>query len=81
MSNLPDGLHQLDLDEATLEDLRAWAELFDRMGRQVPSPTPYTAADFVEWLRLERKARALDQVTERRRDERQIRSMNRALAS
>jgi hypothetical protein len=80
VSDLPEGLHALDLDEDALAELRPWAELFDRMGRQVPSPTPYTATDFVEWLLLERRARASDQVTERRRDDRQIRTMNRAAA-
>jgi hypothetical protein len=74
MSDVAD-LTELALDDHELESLKPWARLFDQMTAGAPPPPGdrYTAAEFVDWLLLEWRSRSREQITARRRDERQIR--------
>ena len=70
-------LEPLEISDGQANWLREMARAFDAI---TPPGERYRAPDFVEWLLLEARARSRDQVTERRRDDRQIRQMNRAAA-
>lgn len=86
MSDLQPELDALDLSPADLEALKPWARLFDQMTHAAPPPPGdrYTAAEFVEWLTLERRARGQEQVAENRRsgwDTRRLRGLEARVAS
>lgn len=80
MSDVAD-LTELDLDDHELASLRPWARLFDQLTRSSPPPPGrrYTAEEFVDFLLFNSRARSREQITARRRDERQVRQASHQL--